>query len=89
VRQKLEPVGDEFDSFNDLQDTVLVFEQVQFVQLYVRWSRSIRSALESKRISTTLAKVIEDLLYTEVEYACIHGGKNFKTTSKGDRPNQE
>ena len=83
-------VGDEFDSFNDLQDAVLAFEQAQFVQLYVRRSRSIKSALESKRISRTLAKVIkEDLLYTEVEYACIHGGKNFKTTSKGDRPNQK
>ena len=83
-------VGDEFDSFNDLQDAVLAFEQAQFVQLYVRRSRSIKSALESKRISRTLAKVIkQDLLYTEVEYACIHGGKNFKTASKGDRPNQK
>ena len=30
----------------------------------------------------------EDLKYAEIEYACINGGKNFKTTSTGERLNQ-
>ena len=31
----------------------------------------------------------EDLKYAELEYACINGGKNFKTTSTGERPNHK
>ena len=34
-------VGDEFNSFDDLLDKISTFEQAQFVQLYIRRSRTI------------------------------------------------
>ena len=77
-------VGDEFNSFDDLCDKISTFEQTQFVQLYIRRSRTITAA--SKRRTKKIYN--EDLKYAEIEYACINGGKNFKTTSTGERPNQ-
>ena len=77
-------VGDEFNSFDDLLDKISTFEQAQFVQLYIRRSRTIIAA--AKRRTKKIYN--EDLKYAELEYACINGGKNFKTTSTGERPNQ-
>ena len=34
-------VGDKFNSFDDLCDKISMFEQTQFVQLYIRRSRTI------------------------------------------------
>ena len=62
----------------------ITFEQAQFVQLYIRRSRTIIAA--AKRRTKKIYN--EDLKYAELEYACINGGKNFKTTSTGERPNQ-
>ena len=77
--------GDEFKSLTELCDKISDFEQTECVQLYIRRSRSITSAakLSSKK------NFNEDLKYSELEYVCIHGGKNFKTTSTGERPNQK
>jgi hypothetical protein len=30
-----------------------------------------------------------DLQYSEVDFRCVHGGKHFKSQSKGIRPNQQ
>ena len=78
-------VGDEFNSFDDLRDKISTFGQTQFVQLYIRRSRTIIMA--SKRRTKKIYN--EDLKFAELEYACINGGKNFKTTSTGERPNQQ
>ena len=77
-------VGDEFNSFDDLRDKILMFEQTQFVQLYIRRSRMIITASKPR----TKKSYNEDLKYTELEYACINGRKNFKTTSTSERPTQ-
>ena len=77
-------VGDEFKCFDDLCDKISTFEVTQFVQLYIRRSRTIIA--ESKQSAKKVYN--EDLKYTEIEYACINGGKNFTTTSTGERPNQ-
>ena len=77
--------GDEFKSFAELRDKVSEFERAECVQLYIRRSRSIISA--AKRSSSK--NYNENLKYDEIEYACIHGGKNFETTSTGERPNQK
>ena len=70
-------VGDEFNSFGDLRDKISTFKQTQFVQLYIRRSRTIIAA--SKRKTKKIYN--EDLKYAELEYACINSRKNFKTTS--------
>ena len=77
-------VGDEFNNFDDLRDKISTFEHTQFVQFYIRRFRTI--ILASKRRTKKIYN--EDLKYAESEYACINSGKNFKTTSTGERPNQ-
>lgn len=77
--------GDEFNSFTELREKVLEFERAEGVQLYIRRSRSIISA--AKRSSKK--DYNENIKYGEIEYSCIHGGKNFNTTSTGERPNQK
>ena len=78
--------GDEFKSYEDLCDAISAFQPAEFVQLYVRHSRTIESA------SATWApkkKFNEDLVFSEIDFACHHGRKDFKTTSTGKRPNQK
>lgn len=77
--------GDEFKSFSDLCEAISAFEQAEFVQLYVRRSRKIESA--SQRAPKK--KFNQDLKYSEIDFACYHGGKKFKSTSTGKRPNQK
>ena len=52
-------VSDEFNSFDDLRDKISMFEQTQFVQLYIRRSRTIIAV--SKRRSKKIYN--EDLKY--------------------------
>lgn len=77
--------GDEFKSFTELQDKISEFERAECVQLYIRRSRSIILAAKQ----SAKKDYNEDLKYGEIEYACIHGGKKFQTTSTGDWPNQK
>ena len=59
------------------------FEKEQCTQLYVRSSKTIESTI--KRAPKKVFN--RDLRYSELDYACIHGGKDFKSTSTGKRPN--
>ena len=68
--------GDEFQCYRSLHDAILAFADAELIQLYVRSSRTIKSALESGR--TRNKNYNEDLIYTEIDYACIHGGKSSK-----------
>ena len=82
---KMLSVSEEFKSFNELSKRLSEFEKKSCVQLYIRRSRSVQSA--AKR--TGKKKYNDALKYAEIDYACIHGGKNFKTSSTGKRPNQK
>ena len=76
-------VSEEFKSFNELSKKRLAeFEKKSYIQLYIRWSRSVQSA--AKRAGKK--KYNDALQYAEPG---IHGGKNFKTSSTGKRPNQK
>ena len=72
--------GQQFASFHELRDRI---EQQSYVQLYIRRSRTIEAAM--KRASKK--SFLQELKYSEVDYACIHGGKKFATRSKGKRTN--
>ena len=78
-------VGEEFSSLLELESKLTSFEDTNFVQLYIRRSRSIQGT-SSRAPKKTFN---EDLKYSEIDLACTHGGKNFKSTSKGKRPNQK
>ena len=77
-------VGDRFNSLKELEEAIKNNEVEYSVSLYKRERRSIASA-RKKGIKRTLN---DDLLFYSMHYACYHGGKNFKSRSKGKRPNQ-
>ena len=77
-------VGSVFGSFSALEEEIGIFQKSNSVQFYIRDSRKIEAA---KRRAPH-RKFNENLVYSEIVYCCIHGGKNFKCRSKGERPNQ-
>jgi len=76
-------VGQKFETFKNLESVISKFEEKNFVQLYRRNSETVEYAL--KRTPNRTLK--SDLKYVRLTYACIHGGKNFRTNSSGKRPN--
>ena len=76
--------GDEFFSFEELAHAMRNFEEQSYVCLYNRSSRTIKATK-----GQVPNKVFRDeLKYSELDYSCIHGGKNFQSKSRGSRPNQ-
>ena len=73
-------VGDTFTSYSSLLKVKSAFEQKNFVQLYVSDSRSIKAA--SRRTSRTINPLLE---VCTVKFCCIHGGRKYKATEKGER----
>ena len=77
-------VGLSFASYSAIENLISEIEKENFIQLYKRTSETIeRYKNRMKRPKDVNA----DIKYVRVEYKCIHGGKNFKSESKGDRPN--
>ena len=77
-------VGDTFHSFEELSSAIRSYQITQKVQFYIRDSRTIEAA--SRRDTKKTFK--RELKYAEITYHCIHGGKQYKPTSKGKRPHQ-
>ena len=71
-------VGDKFKSFDELQDKVHRYEELEFVKLWIRDSRTVTAA--KKRVTRYLSSQIK---YYEITYACIHGGKKFDNVMQG------
>ena len=74
-------VGETFSSFDEFSRKVKEFEERSFVKLYKRSSRTIASTLRR----APKKKYNQRLQYTEIDMSCIHGGKNFVSTSTGKR----
>lgn len=77
-------VGAEFASFSELQTRIREYEVENFVELYTRSSRT----LEAMRKRAPKRSFNPLLAYGELKYACIHGGRNYKSASTGVRPQQ-
>jgi len=76
-------VGDAFGSFNELEKAIEQYENTNFVKLYRRDSRTIAGL--KKRCPKRV--VSSDLKYANITYACIHGGKKFKSRGTGKQLN--
>ena len=74
--------GYKFSSFEALSEAVHNWEVKNFVQLYKRSSRFIQARFHNKHYN-------ENLKYSEIDYACIHGGRKAGSRSTGKRPNQK
>ena len=78
-------VGSLFTSFSELEKVINKYQKKHYVQFYKRDSRTTEAA--SKRcVNKTFNPAIK---YSELVYTCIHGGKKFKSESKGKRPQQQ
>ena len=64
-----------------LQEKISSYRMENFVKFWIRDSRSIGAAQERVK-----RKLIEEIRYYKLIYACIHGGKNkFKPLGWGAR----
>ena len=77
-------VGDIYNNFNELKLAIKEYEKSRFTSLYVRDSRTIDLAIK-KGLQRYIKK---ELKYYYLTYCCYHGGRQFKSRSKGLRPNQ-
>ena len=75
-------VGDTFSSFDEFEKKVKLFEEKTFVKIWRRDSRTIAAA--KKRAPKREFK--PEIKYQELVYCCVQGGRDFKSSSKGERP---
>ena len=75
-------VGDTFSSFDKFEKKVKLFEEKTFVKIWRRDSRTIAAA--KKRDSKREFK--PGIKYQELVYCCVQSGRDFKSSSKGERP---
>ena len=78
-------LGKKFSSYNELQQWIDTYQSENFVQLYVSDSRTIAAA--QKRLPKRQLKA--ELKYYQLTYACVHGGRKYKSKCSGVRPNQQ
>ena len=77
-------IGQTFDSYSCLEEKVKMFE----TQNYVKLAKSDCRKIKGVSAKCPEKNFNEDIIYTELKYSCVHGGKAYKCKSKGDRPNQ-
>ena len=78
-------LGSLFQTYERLNQARITYEKENFVMLYERHSRTsdgLKKRSQKRPISANIR-------IAEVDYCCIFGGKNFKTNSKGVRPNTQ
>jgi hypothetical protein len=79
-------VGTKYNFFTDLECALKKFQQDNYIQLYKRSSRKLGTGSKYKNM-----KVAESaaglLIYKELDYSCIHGGKHFSSISSCQSPN--
>lgn len=73
-------VGETFSSFKELSDKLQNYQRENCVQFYKRDSRKIEKS--AGRVTKTIKP---ELIYMSIRYKCIHGGKNYKSTTSGKR----
>ena len=85
-------VGTKFSSLDEMEKAIKAYEKQNFIVLYSRDSKLIKSSQTDKVKETSRKKKIrvadETLKYKKVVFNCIKGGKDFKSTSNGARPKQ-
>ena len=73
-------VGQTFSTFADLESKIEEYKAGNYVDLYMRNSRTVGAAK-----SRTSVALKPELVYYEVKYACVHGGRKFSSRGTGKR----
>ena len=79
-------VGAKYSSFAALKVAISDHEKSNFVQFFKRNSRTIES-FQRHYPSKRELRIPQAIEYPELDYACIHGGKPFRSKAN-QRPNQ-
>lgn len=74
-----------FSSLSLLEKAIELYERINYCKLYRRRTRKIESTLKR----TPKKSFNPNIVFTEIQLCCIHGGKNFQSRSTGKRPNQK
>jgi hypothetical protein len=69
----------EFDSYKEFELVLEKYQKEHFVQLWKRDARTIKS-MQSRAPNK---KFNDTLLYGQLKFCCIHGGKDHKSSSLG------
>jgi hypothetical protein len=79
-------VGAKYKSFTDLECALKNSSRHNYVQIYRRisWKLGTGSKYKNMEVAESAAGL---LIYKELDYSCIHGGKNVSSISSGQRPN--
>ena len=79
-------VGDAFSSFADVKKRIETYHEEEHVLMYISDSRTLKSAVSKKRLAKNIPEEKVKLLhYSEVKYACIHGGRKHTNRGTGKR----
>ena len=73
-------VGESFKSFRDLQVRINEYEHAKFMKFRKRDSTTVEAA--KKHVTRHLD---EKIVYYEVTFCCINGGRKFKSSGEGIR----
>lgn len=76
-------VGAEFSSFESLEAALKVAERDQNITYWKRDCRTITAAQKRRQAPLNPA-----LVYANVHWCCVRGGRTYESKSKGERPNQ-
>ena len=76
--------GAKYGSFEQLETAIKRYEEVNYVTLYRRSSRTIEAA----RKRAPNRHFSEKLLYYEMDLACVHGGREYVSKSKEKQKQQ-
>jgi hypothetical protein len=79
-------VGAKYKSFTDLECALKNSQQDNYGQLYKRSSRKLGAGSKYKNMEVA-ESAAGLLIYKELDYSCIHGGKIFSFISNGQRLN--
>ena len=70
----------------DLECALKKIQQDNYIQLYKRISRKLATGSKYKNMEVA-ESAAGLLIYKELDYSCIHGGKNFSSMFSGQRTN--
>ena len=74
-------ISEQFKTFQSLQENISSNEMEHFVNLWIRDSKSVGAAQQGR----VKRKFSEEIRYYKLTYACICGGKKFKSRGKEAR----
>ncbi len=79
-------VGDMYASFDELKTQIDKYQIEKSVQLVQRDSRTLETA--KKRVLLKAEKANKNLIYYNLTFCCVFGGKDYQCKSSGKRLNQ-